>query len=777
MNVLFPLNVNGNITKRDMHFNFPLDSKLQSVRSDRSNILSGLMLNESQSRNYAVKPKFHILNSVDESTKKYIECIKNNNIILLHELLNDYPNASDSNGLSPIKIAILCNNIVAAKTILNYNVIDNGVLAFAYENNYGNTLDELIFELLKDSKFDVNMKGGSLNEIPLYYAINIDNELNVLKALLENDKININLTFDNWKTVLQYCIFNKKYDICSLLLRHSELVLSNEDLKTIFNECPIDIVDILVNSKHLKNCNINLNEHFISLLNRFDINSKILLSLVKYVDINYCDIYGKTPLMYCIDSDDINKLTFVLKMPNIDLSITDNYGMNVLMYAISKGNFIYTKILVDFIKTCDNCDVIINQCNKIKETSLLMVVKKNDIASFRLICDIECLNFNCVDVFGYSPLHYSIKTDAYDIFELLIDNKNINVNIQDLEGMSPLMHAIDNKNEKMIYKLLSQGNLNINLQNNNGQNVINYILKKKYDKTTEKSDIFTRSGELFGDSGQDLAQYPSCFSYNQMTLNNNKSSFEFDKSKLINTVIQKGVDLNNFDINDESILMNVIDNDDKEIFNLLINSENLDINAQNSTGQTYLMHLFGKINNREQHISRDEGMFKPDMYNSIESSIMKPNEFFPKSSLNSNVHLTFFMQLLNHPKIDINLANYLDNTILSLVSATSNTNLLTKIINHKGIDLNMKNYKGMTAFTAATLNHLWNNVKILLKFGADPEIRDNKGKIAYDYLDEANSFIYKKIVGQKNSKIVIEQVNESQTEQPELPSNKKGWIF
>ncbi len=747
-----------------------------STKSDRSNILSGLMLNETQARNYNTRPKLHKLHSFDQVVNKYIECIKNNNIVLLHELLNDFPNACDLDGLSPMKIAILCNNITAAKTILNYNVVDNGIMAFACEHNYDNLLDELIFELLKDSKFDVNMKGGASNEIPLYYAINNDRELSIVKGLLDNVNTNINLTFDNWKSMLHYCIFNKKYDVCMLLLKYDTLVLLNEDLKTIFNECPISIINTLVNSKLLEKCEINLNEHFVSLLNRFDTNSSVLLSLVKYIDINYCDIYGKTPLMYCIDSEDINKLTFVLKVPNIDLSITDNYGMNALMYAILKRNFVYTKMLVDFIKTCDNCDAIVNQFTKIRETPLLMVVKKNDVASFKLICDIECLNVNCTDVFGYTPLHYSIKTDAYDIFELLISNKNIDVNVQDLEGMCPLMHSIDNKNEKMIYKLLSQGNLNINIQNNNGQNVLNYILKKKYEKTSDKSDSIIGNSELFGDGGLGLAQYPACFSYTQMNTDNNTSSFEFDKSKLINTVIQKGADLNIFDINDESLLMNVIDNDDKEIFNLLINSENLDINAQNSTGQTYLMYLFGKINNVEQPVLRGEGMIKSDMYNSLESSMMKQSRYPPKSSSNSNVYLTFFMQLLNHPKIDINLPNYLNNTLLSLVSATPNTNILTKIINHKGIDVNMKNYKGMTAFHAATLNHLWNNVKILLSFGADAEITDNKGNIAYNYLDEANSFIYRKIVGLRN-KTIIDQINKQITEQPELTSNKKGWIF
>jgi len=787
------------------------------IRSEMCNVLDGMFLAETQSRNYNIKPKLHKLSSNDQVINRYIEAIKNNSGMELHQLLNSYPDACDNEGLSPLKIAILCSNIDMVKTILNYDITDNGILSFACENNYDNMNDEIVFELLNDSRFDVNIKGGTCNEIPLYYAINKDKELDIVKLLLDNESTNINLTFNGWKSILQYCIFNKKYDVCSLLLKHTKLVLLDSDFKVIFTECPGEIINTLLQSPHLANCGINLNEYFISLINRFDTSFTSFSILTKYIDINYRDLYGKTPLMYCVDTEDINKLTHILSMPNLDVSLTDNYGMNVLMYAIVKKHYIYAKLLIDNIKSDDKCERIINQQNKIKETPILMASKKNDVALFNLICEIDCVNVNCTDVLGYSPLHHAIKTDSYDIFELLVNHKNIDVNMQDLEGMSPLFHAIDTYNDKITYTLLNNKNINVNVTNNNGQNIFNYILQKKYDKpTNEKSDIVTGSVGMIGfESSEDLAQYPLCFSQRPIIANDNNKNFSMNYSpltfgdkvtidsdkqtKLINSVIEKGVDLNNFDINDLSGLMYVINNSDRETFNLLLNSENLNINAQNSTGQTYLMYLFEKINVDAHNDFDQKGSLKSSksdnfMYEAVNmtsNSFSKPNRCFPKSSTtNSNIYLTFFMQLLSHPKLDINLPNYLDNTILSLVSATSNTNLLTKIIKHKDINVNMTNYKGMSAFTAATLNHLWNNVKILLVNGADNEQKDNKGKKACDYLDEANLFIYRKIVSQyfddkikelRNERTITEPEQKSELEQSLQEDNsftvKRGWLF
>ena len=228
-------------------------------------------------------------------------------------------------------------------------------------------------------------------------------------------------------------------------------------------------------------------------------------------------------------------------------------------------------------------------------------------------------------------------------------------------------------------------------------------------------------------------------------------------------MIQKGVNLNKFDIYGKSLLTYAIDNKDKEVFNFLLNSENLDINAQNNQGQTYLMYLFEKISgNSSSSSSSQTSISKVSDGDWFTSSIvqernmyssrpkMNSMQYTPISSLstnstNENIHLTFFMQILNHPKLNINTTDYLDNTLLSLIISTSNMNLLTRVIKHKDINVNTQNYQGVTPFMIAVVDNLWNNAKLLLENGANPEIKDGNGRTARCCLDHKNRFIYDKL--------------------------------
>lgn len=762
-------------------------------------LLDNMLVGAISARNYQNKRTLPTLHSTNVVINDYINCIKGGNYVQLKGLLNDHPNVCDENGLTPLKIAILCNDLNAVTKITNVSKFDNGVIAFACENNFNNSPNVDIIDLLINTNFDVNMPGGSLNEIPLYYAMANDHDLTIANMLLSNDNINLNLPFNNWKSILQFILFQKKYNVLSLFLSNKNLEISKSDLDVLLKDCPIEVVSILLTSLLQTNFSqlvdenqlINFSDYYIKLINRFDISSEILSLLTPHIDINYCDIFGKTPLMYCIESEDVCKLSHVLGHSSIDLTLTDSYGMNALMYAIQKKNYMYIKLLLQKITDDDKRKLIVNQCNKIQETPLLMASKKNDIQLFKAIYESNVADVNCIDTFGYSPLYYSIKLNNDEIFELLIHDNNININIQDLDGLTPLMHLISERNTTGLYKLLKLDSLDVNLTNNDGKNILDFILQKKYNDTPKE---IMDKGKDFGMDMSRVASFPECFISSLIIKPESMTSLNDNQNNLINILIQKGTNLNNFDNNDKSLLMYVIDNNDKETFNLLIGSENLDLNAQNSNGQTYLMYLFDLINTPSSFSQCRSSVYTSsiptsrfdDMMISDNSVIDKPSSRSTKiTSTDTNNNVTYFIQLLNHPKTNINATNYLDNTILSLVSATQNINLLTRIVNHKDIDINTQNYMKKTAFMAALLNHLWNNVKLLLLNGANPDIKDNLSKTGYQYLDHKNLFIYNKILKTiKMTPVVMESVSETpeSSDQPIINSDMispvpKGWLF
>ena len=647
-----------------------------------------------------------------------------------------------------------------------------------------------------------------------------DKSLETVKTLLCNKHIDLNLQLANGKSIFQYTIFNRIYGVASLLLQNENLKLNKNDIDLIFNEGSAEIIDVLLNTTKFTNFNDYLNEYMIKMIKRIDIPAEILASLITHVDFNFQDMFGKTALIYSAENGNIQKLNYILENTNVDLTIIDNYGMNALMYAVSNRNYACAKILVDYIK--DKYDdelsaVIINQHNEIKETSILMTTKNNDTATFELLYDTPNINLNCTDIFGYSPLHYTIEKSNMDIFDVLVNDRKVNINIQDLEGNTPIISSIKSGNELITYKLLVRNDLNLNITNNFGKNVVGCVLEHKYSLKFEKDTSVTG---FMGVSKREYAEFPECLSYSSITQMRDinlrdvwspceNKSVKFNK--LINFLIQKKIDINNFDIYNKSLLTYAIDNQDKEIFNFLINSKNLNINAKNNEEKTYLMYLFEKINGINDSFSGTE-TYK--QYSPINFDIDNEIKFMPNKSKSHNsltsknvssledksAYLTFFMQILNHPNIDINATDNLNNTLLSLIASTNHINLLSKVIKHKNIIVNAVNYEGLSSLMIAIMKGLWNNAKVLMEHGGNPNL-ENYGKSIKHCLNNQNLFIYEKLLAQfninanTNNSTQSTQSNEStqstQSTQStdeitneenkfDLPchsESKKGWFF
>ena len=265
-----------------------------SVNNNLKIALNDMYISEAQSRNYIVKSRTPKLYSMNPTLDKYIDNIKNNNNIGLEQLLIEYGNVTDEEGLNPLYIAILCNDVGAVKIILEHQkyVVDDNALAFACENNCELT-NLIVTELLKCVNIDVNKKGGSINEIPLYYAINNDKTMETVKTLLKCKKIDLSSPLINGKSVFQYTIFNRKWYICALLLQHTNTKLNKSDLDLIFSEGSVEIIDILLKTNKFTSFKTHLNDYFIKLINRMDIPVEILILLAPFININHRDVFVK----------------------------------------------------------------------------------------------------------------------------------------------------------------------------------------------------------------------------------------------------------------------------------------------------------------------------------------------------------------------------------------------------------------------------------------------------------------------------------------------------
>lgn len=788
-------------------------SMMENSRKVTNNFLSIV-----DSRNYPVRKKTEKLYSNDCTLTKYIECIRYNDMKLLEDLVNEYGDLSDEFGLTPLKVAILSSNLPAIKIILkhlNYYVNDTSILAWACENAIDDSKILILDELLKISNINVNVKGGSLNEPPLGYLLS-GNNYNCLGLLLKRD-VDLSINTNSGQKILHKTIFNKENRITELLLNHEKIKLTKKDLDLIFELSSTEVIRFLLLNKKInfKQLESSVNEYFLKIIRRDDINFNIIELMFPFVEINYQDIYKNTALIYASTSGNYEKLSMLLKNEKVDLTLTNDYGMNALMCAVSKSHYTCAKLLIEFLMHQNN-DIkfkVVNQHNKLKETSLLLTSKNNNENLFRLIyenCDVD---INFTDMSKHSPLNYAIDKCNNEIFDILLNDEDLDINCQDLDGMTPLMQAVKlanpycndasiiepniiihsaSMNSKQyiyyIFELLKHPKIDVNIKNNYGHNILIYLLLKKYNSIElneeKKVDTFYN---------KDSSLYPYCYENlltEQLYLQDDIKFKNQWYDNLVNILLNKSVELNILDILGNSPLSYVMENKDQDLFSHILNSPNFDVNFQNKDGYSYLMLLHQKLCDKTNLNNKLESRM-PDTLKMWNSNY-EPEKFYtnpssskliiPTNMYNSEykLYLSNFIQLLNHKNTNININDCLGNTLL-IIASQNNENLdtLRYILKIKDIEVNKQNYLGETALILAVKNKLWNCAKMLLSHGADYNIKDNSGKTVKEYLTcQEDLIIFGKLANIQNNNNNIEIKNEKTNDQIVNPDAlKKSWFF
>ncbi|ARF12478.1 ankyrin repeat protein [Klosneuvirus KNV1] len=681
--------------------------------------------------NYEQRYKKISLETDNPNLDKFIQAIKTNNIPFLHKLLSTCGYIKDSNNLTPLKVAIVNNKYMAVEAILqhlNY-IADEDLFALACEYCTDDVGLQIIKELAKCNNFDVNRKGGSINESPLYFLIR-NNHKDGIDYLLIFENIDLNSPIKNKQSLLQYAVTNGKLAIVELLASHKNIQLTSENVDTILNSSNNTMIEkVLANNKLDLQNKDKLYEYYFKLVKSVTIKPNTLKYFENYVDINCKDNSGNTVLFYVINNNDYSKLTYFLSHPKIDLTITNSDGSSALLSSIIKNNSDVVKRLFEHVKNYSDeiKKKLSEEVTELNESLLIVSAKNNNYDIFKQVYTTLKYNVNHVDFNGYTALYYAISKLNKNIFQLLINDPEIDVNKQDSNGLSLLMHVCDKKNDEFIYQLLNHKNININLQNHKGHNIFGSILYNKYkNKHTLTQPIVDFNGAdtndghnygLFQSKVQhqftDLIKIPSSDVSTELLLpysepyKSTPITIDNNPIKLISTLLKKNIDVNTYDIYNKTPLMYVIDNKDQNIFTLLLNHEGLDLNFKYNDGNTYLMMLFDKL---------------------VETEC-------------DNTYLTLFLQLLNHSKVNINDTDYLGNTLLSIASGNKDIFVLNHLLKVKNIDLDKQNYKGQMALSNAVKNELWNNVKLLLSYGANQTIKEQLStEIAYKYNNLINEY-------------------------------------
>ena len=442
--------------------------------------------------------------------------------------------------LRPITIAIKNTNIEIVQLLLdlyvNLNIVDsNGLYPVFY-----------ILELL--------LSNVLLNEHSR------DNCSNIFKIIIQKDCANLKNQYG--ESILEVLCEVEQYNLISALF----------DEKYDFTNSP------------------NINSSFCKLLQNKSVPLDILEKFYPYIDINHVYIYGKTPLIYAISNerDDIVQSLF----SNINSKIlfnNDTFGSNVLFYALeNKCSYLVIDYLVENYST-EEISQIVNNTNKKGNTALINAVKNkvsDSIILYYLSKFSDHIDINTKDANNKSVLIYSVLNNNFNLFKFLLKNKDIDVNcyIND-DNDTILMYLIEevqNSNYlQYIFLLLKHPKINVNIQNKSKQTSLLLMLDIIYDNkviTYDKDSYYS----------EQMSSFPECYlestldpkiPFGLINLNSKKKNNNSNYDLIINLLVGRNdIDLNIYD-NFGTPLMYSCLNSDINMFNLVLNSKNYNINC------------------------------------------------------------------------------------------------------------------------------------------------------------------------------------------------------
>ncbi|XP_057320544.1 putative ankyrin repeat protein RF_0381 [Microplitis mediator] len=693
------------------------------------------------------------VNSLDikQQTPLHV-AVSNENIEIIKLLLDNNAdvNVFDNDNLSPLSIAIIKENKEIVALLINKDkiIVEADFVSLLKIAWYISNFE--IFDLLLDVGLEINpcaahkivpplllavirndfetfeclIDGGAKidasiwGKTPLHIAVERENKT-MVESLVKN-KADVNIDFGNGKTILNVAIEKNNFELMRILVDAGADVNYGAPLDQAIDNNSYEIVKYLVaNGAKVNTCG----KWKMTPLQRAvkKGNKEIIELLLKYkADVNAGSSFEPLCLTLAIENDNYDIFQLLLNA-RADIH-SSSIGKPLIHLAVDKNNYEITKHLI-------NCGADVNAVYDNKTPLFLAVARENEKVVELLINNKANVNQRIIygnPLNSFSTAFYkAVEINNLNIVKILVNSPSMNVNL----SSHPPLHKAIRENNYEITKYLIERGANINTPNNYG--------------TPLNIAISVGNKEIVQLLIENKANVKSCL---------------------------------------DSPLVAAIENDNFEILELLINTNEAEINPSYSRGYSplhtaiirnnynmteYLINNGARVNGSDIYYYSIESplhtavrcqykeIVKLLIKNEANVNSISPSRMTPLSLASENNDFEIFEILLDagalinpssgfpplHTAIDknnYNMAEYLinngacvntsynDKTPLQIAVRSENKEIVTLLIKNKA-EVNFISESGITALGVAVEKDNFELVRMLVNIGANINLSSDEG--------------------------------------------------